>query len=144
MKSWIPAPVQPKRVVVHTREVAREFKRLKSFFTYIASSRSMQDTWEFVWKKKKKSSFIWDGFSLWSPGWPWTPGPPAPVSHILGWFTAVLAGFVCQLETSWSYHRERNLPWGNASMRFSCKGFSQLVIKVGGPSTLWVVPLLNW
>jgi hypothetical protein len=44
----------------------------------------------------------------------------------------LLAGFMCQLDTSWSYHRERSLPWGNASMRSSCKTFSQLVIKRGG------------
>ena len=25
-------------------------------------------------------------------------------------FPTVLAGFVCQLETGWSYHRERSLP----------------------------------
>jgi hypothetical protein len=30
---------------------------------------------------------------------------------------------------SWSYHRERSFSWGNASMRSSCKAFSQLVIK---------------
>jgi hypothetical protein len=43
----------------------------------------------------------------------------------------LLAGFVCQLDTGWSYHRERSLPWGSASMRSSCKAFSQLVIKGG-------------
>jgi hypothetical protein len=43
----------------------------------------------------------------------------------------VLAGFVCQLDTSWSYYRERSLPWGNVSMKSSCKIFSQLVIKGG-------------
>jgi hypothetical protein len=48
----------------------------------------------------------------------------------------VLAGFVCQVDTSWCYHRERGLSWGNASMRPSCKVFSQLVIKGGGPSPL--------
>jgi hypothetical protein len=41
----------------------------------------------------------------------------------------VLAGFVYQLDTSWSYHRERSFSWGNASMSSSCKAFSQLVIK---------------
>ena len=41
----------------------------------------------------------------------------------------VLASFVCQLDTGWSYHRERSLPLGNASMRSRCKAFSQLVIK---------------
>ena len=41
----------------------------------------------------------------------------------------VLAGFVCQLDTSWNYHRERSFSWGNASIRSSCGAFSQLVIK---------------
>jgi hypothetical protein len=41
----------------------------------------------------------------------------------------VLAGFVCQLDTGWSYHRERSFSWGSASMRSSCGAFSQLVIK---------------
>ena len=36
---------------------------------------------------------------------------------------------LCQLDTGWSYHRERSFSWGNASMRSSCKAFSQLVIK---------------
>jgi hypothetical protein len=44
---------------------------------------------------------------------------------------SVLAGFVSQLDTSWSYYRERSFPPGNASMRSSCKAFSQLVIKGG-------------
>jgi hypothetical protein len=48
-------------------------------------------------------------------------------------FAVVLAGFVCQLDTGWSYHRERSLSWGNASMRSSCGAFSLLVIKGGGP-----------
>jgi hypothetical protein len=39
----------------------------------------------------------------------------------------VLAGFVCQLDTSWNYNRKKL--GGNASMRSSCKAFSQLVIK---------------
>ena len=47
--------------------------------------------------------------------------------------SSVLAGFEYQLDTSWSYHRERSLPLGNASMRSSCKAFSQLVVKWGGP-----------
>jgi hypothetical protein len=34
---------------------------------------------------------------------------------------------------SWSYHRGRSFSWGNASMRSSCKAFSQLVIKGRGP-----------
>jgi hypothetical protein len=45
----------------------------------------------------------------------------------------VLAGFVCQLDTGWSYHRERSFSWGSASMRSSCGAFSQLVIKGEGP-----------
>jgi hypothetical protein len=44
---------------------------------------------------------------------------------------SVVAGFVCQVDTSWSCHRERSLPSGNASMRSSCKAFSQLEIKGG-------------
>jgi hypothetical protein len=52
----------------------------------------------------------------------------------------VLAGFVCQLHTSWSYHRERSLWWGNASMRSSCKAFSQLVIKGGRAHCGWCHP----
>jgi hypothetical protein len=39
---------------------------------------------------------------------------------------------LCQLDTSWSYHRESRFSWGNASMR-SRKVFSQLLIKMGGP-----------
>jgi hypothetical protein len=49
----------------------------------------------------------------------------------------ILAGFVCQLDTSWSYHKERSLPWGNASMISSCKAFSQLVIKGGRAHCGW-------
>ena len=45
----------------------------------------------------------------------------------------VLASFVCQVDTVWSYHRERSLSWGSASMRSSCGTFSQLVIKWEGP-----------
>jgi hypothetical protein len=51
----------------------------------------------------------------------------------------VLAGFVCQLDTSWSYHRESSLSW--ASMRSSCKAFSQLVIKGEGLAHCgWCLP----
>jgi hypothetical protein len=57
----------------------------------------------------------------------------------LGW-GPVLAGFVYQLDTGWSYHRERSLPWGNASMRSSCKAFSQLVIKGGRTHCGWCHP----
>ena len=45
----------------------------------------------------------------------------------------VLDGFVCQLDTGWSYHRERSFTLGRASTRSSCKAFSQLVIKGVGP-----------
>ena len=44
----------------------------------------------------------------------------------------VLTGFVCQLDTGWSYRRERSFSWGSASMRSNCGAFSQLVIKGGG------------
>jgi hypothetical protein len=44
-------------------------------------------------------------------------------------FIPVLAGFMCQLDTGWGYHRERRFSWGSASMRSSCGVFSQLVIK---------------
>jgi hypothetical protein len=44
----------------------------------------------------------------------------------------VLASFVSTWH-SWSYHRERIFSWGNASMRYNCKAFSQLVIKGEGP-----------
>ena len=27
---------------------------------------------------------------------------------------------LCQLDTSWSYHREKKFSWGNASTRSSC------------------------
>ena len=42
-----------------------------------------------------------------------------------------------QLDTGWSYHRERNFSWGNASMRSNCKAFSQLVIKSEKASCGW-------
>jgi hypothetical protein len=51
--------------------------------------------------------------------------------NVLG-LMGVLAGFLCHLDTGWSYYRERSFSWGNASMRSSCKAFSQLVIKWGG------------
>jgi hypothetical protein len=54
----------------------------------------------------------------------------------------LLTGFVGQLETSWSYHRERSFSGGNASVRSSYKAFSQLLIYGEGP--LWVVPSLDW
>ena len=53
--------------------------------------------------------------------------------HCTGWV-------LCQLDTGWSYHRERILPWGNASMRSSCKAFSQLVIKGGRAHYGWCHP----
>jgi hypothetical protein len=40
---------------------------------------------------------------------------------------------LCQFKTGWSYDRERSFSWGSASTRSSCKAFSQLVIKWGGP-----------
>ena len=40
---------------------------------------------------------------------------------------------LCQLDTSWSYHREKKFSWGNASTRSSYKAFSQLVIKKERP-----------
>jgi hypothetical protein len=52
----------------------------------------------------------------------------------------VLAGFVRQLDTGWSYHRERSFSWGSASMRSSCKAFSQLVIKGGRTHCGWCHP----
>jgi hypothetical protein len=52
----------------------------------------------------------------------------------------VLAGFVCQLDISWSYHRERSFSWGSASMRSSCGAFSQLVIKGEGPIVGGAIP----
>jgi hypothetical protein len=53
-----------------------------------------------------------------------------------------LAVFLCQLDTSWSYYRERSFSQGNDSMKSSYKAFSQLVIK--GWGALWVVPSLDW
>jgi hypothetical protein len=53
--------------------------------------------------------------------------------EVLG-IRCVLADFVCQLDTDWSYHRER------ISMRSSCKAFSQLVIKGGGPLVDGAIP----
>jgi hypothetical protein len=58
-------------------------------------------------------------------------GPFCHCTHVYRSSPIVLAGFVCQLDTSLSYHRKRSLPWGNASMRSSCKAFSQLMIKGG-------------
>ena len=43
------------------------------------------------------------------------------------------AGFVCQLDISWSYHRERRLPWGNAFMRSSCKALAMWKCKLINP-----------
>jgi hypothetical protein len=53
---------------------------------------------------------------------------------------AVLAGFVCQLDTGWSCNRERNFSWESASMKSSCGAFSQLVIKGEGPLVSGVTP----
>jgi hypothetical protein len=41
----------------------------------------------------------------------------------------VLAGFVCQLDSGWNYHRERSFSWASASMRSCCGAFSRLMIK---------------
>lgn len=62
--------------------------------------------------------------------------------HLPFLFPSVLTGFVCQLDTGWSYHRERSFSWGNVSMRSSCGAFSQLVIK--GKRPLVVGPPLGW
>jgi hypothetical protein len=55
-------------------------------------------------------------------------------------YPSVLAGFVCQLDTGWSYHRERSFSWGSVSMKSSCGAFSQLVIKRGGPIVRGAIP----
>jgi hypothetical protein len=52
----------------------------------------------------------------------------------------VEASFVCQLDTGWSYHRERSSSWGNASMRSSCGAFPQLVIKGERPLVGGTIP----
>ena len=52
----------------------------------------------------------------------------------------VLAGFVCRLDTNWSYHREKSISWESASMRSSCGTFSQLVIKGEGPIVGEAIP----
>ena len=52
----------------------------------------------------------------------------------------VLASFMYQLDTGWSYHRERSFSWGSASMRSSCGAFSQLVIKGEGPLVGVTIP----
>ena len=52
----------------------------------------------------------------------------------------VLAGFVCQHDTGWSYHRERSYIWGSASMRSNCGAFSQLVIKWRGSIVGGAIP----
>ena len=53
-------------------------------------------------------------------------------------------GWICvSAWHSWSYHRERSHPWGNASTRSIYKAFSQLVIKVGELSPLRFVPPLG-
>jgi hypothetical protein len=59
----------------------------------------------------------------------------------------VLAGFMCQIDTGWGYHRERSFSWGSSFMRSSCGIFSQLMIKgekplVGGAISGLVVLVL--
>jgi hypothetical protein len=54
---------------------------------------------------------------------------------------------LCQLDTGWSYHRERSFSWGDASTKSICKAFSQLVIKgerplVGGTISGLVILVL--
>jgi hypothetical protein len=49
------------------------------------------------------------------------------------WLNPCTGWFLCQLDTGWSYHRERSFSWESASMRSSCGAFSQLVIKQGEP-----------
>ena len=44
-------------------------------------------------------------------------------------YAIVLAGFMCQLDTVWSYHRERSFRWENTSMWSSCKAFSQFLVR---------------
>jgi hypothetical protein len=56
-------------------------------------------------------------------------GKAIPDHTFIFHYCSVLAGFMCQLDTGWGYHRERSFSWGNASMRSSCGVFSQLVIK---------------
>jgi hypothetical protein len=51
-----------------------------------------------------------------------------------------LSGFVYQVDTGWSYHRERSFSWGSASIRSSCGPFSQLVIKGRGPLVGSAIP----
>jgi hypothetical protein len=55
------------------------------------------------------------------------------VCHCTGWFCV-------STWHSWSYHRERSLTWGNASMRSSYRAFSQLVIKDGRAHCGWCHP----
>jgi hypothetical protein len=52
----------------------------------------------------------------------------------------ILAGFVCQLDTGWSYHGERSFSWGSASMRSICGAFSSLVVKGEGPLVGGAIP----
>ena len=44
----------------------------------------------------------------------------------------VLAGGLLQLDTGWSYHRERSFSFRSAFMEFSCGAFFHLVIKDRG------------
>jgi hypothetical protein len=69
-----------------------------------------------------------------------TYSPPL-LLHLSGIHIAlVVAGFVCELETGWSYHRGRNFSWGSASMRSSSKAFSQLVIQGERPLVSGIIP----
>jgi hypothetical protein len=57
------------------------------------------------------------------------------------WFIMLVYWLVlCQLDTGWSYHRERSFSWENASTRSRCKAFSQLVINRGGSLVGGAIP----
>jgi hypothetical protein len=44
---------------------------------------------------------------------------------------------LCQLDTVWSYHRERSFSWGNASTRSSCKTFFSISDQGGRSPCGW-------
>jgi hypothetical protein len=66
-------------------------------------------------------------------------------SNKMIWWSRCTGWFCVSTWHSWGYPREGSFSWGNASMRSSCKAFSQLVIKgerplVGG--TIWGLVVL--
>jgi hypothetical protein len=69
------------------------------------------------------------GMELWLPSYIKKKKTPLPAetSYWLYWLV------LCQLDTGWSYHRERSFSWGNASMRSSCKAFFS-ISDLGGRS----------